>query len=259
MSETSATHSATASTIALTDIHKSFGAAPMLKGVSLEVNHGEVLAILGSSGSGKTTLLRCINGLETPDSGIVRIGAKQIDYSQHYSRRDTLELRRKTAMVFQNYNLFNNKTALQDVTAGLTVVQQIPKNQARRLGIEALNEVGLSEYRDRYPVQLSGGQQQRVSIARALALQPDVILFDEPTSALDPELVSDVNDTITKVAKTGVTMIIVTHEIRFARQVASRIVFVDQGVVLEQGTPEEVIDHPQHARIQEFFSKLAFK
>lgn len=245
--------------VSLKDIHKSFGNNEILKGISVDVHQGEVLAILGSSGSGKTTLLRCVNALEIPDSGVVRIDGKSIDYSQKYTKRDVLELRRRTAMVFQNYNLFKNKTALQNVTEGLVVVQKIPKDEAQRIGKQALENVGLAGFEDRYPSQLSGGQQQRVSIARALALKPEVILFDEPTSALDPELVSDVNDAITAVAKTGVTMIIVTHEIRFAHNVASKVIFVDKGVVLEQGTPEEVIDHPKTERVQEFLSKLAFK
>ncbi|MFT8592678.1 MAG: amino acid ABC transporter ATP-binding protein [Bifidobacterium sp.] len=245
--------------ITLQDIHKTFGKNEILKGISLEVHQGEVLAILGSSGSGKTTLLRCINALEIPASGTVSIDGQKIDYSQKHSRQDVLHLRRKTAMVFQNYNLFRNKTALQNVMEGLRVVQKKSHDEARQEARKALADVGLSEFEDRYPVQLSGGQQQRVSIARALALNPSVILFDEPTSALDPELVSDVNEVITAVAKTGVTMIIVTHEIGFARRVASQVVFVDQGRILEKGTPEEVIDHPKEPRVQAFIGKLSFK
>ncbi|MBT1165370.1 amino acid ABC transporter ATP-binding protein [Bifidobacterium simiarum] len=245
--------------VSLRGIRKSFGGNEILKGIDLDVTKGEVLAILGSSGSGKTTLLRCINALERPDSGSVRVDGSFIDYGGKVSNRDILALRRKTAMVFQNYNLFKNKTALQNITEGLTVVQKKPKAEAEAIARDVLEKVGLAEYADRYPVQLSGGQQQRVSIARALALDPDVILFDEPTSALDPELVSDVNDTITEVAKTGVTMIIVTHEIRFARNVASRVIFVDKGTILEEGTPEEVIDHPKTDRVREFLSKMAVK
>lgn len=257
MSETAATPSRTV--LQLRDIRKSFGDNEILQGISLNVHQGEVLAILGSSGSGKTTLLRCINALETPDSGTVRIDGLQVDYSQKHTRNDILQLRRKTAMVFQNYNLFRNKTALQNVMEGLHVVQKKSKDVARQEAREALSNVGLSDFENRYPVQLSGGQQQRVSIARALALKPSVILFDEPTSALDPELVSDVNETITAVAQTGVTMIIVTHEIGFARRVASQVVFVDKGTILEKGTPQEVIDHPKEPRIRSFISKLSFK
>ncbi|PLS31701.1 arginine ABC transporter ATP-binding protein [Bifidobacterium margollesii] len=245
--------------VSLRGIRKSFGSNEILKGIDLDVPKGEVLAILGSSGSGKTTLLRCINALERPDSGSVRVDGSFIDYDGKVSNKDILALRRKTAMVFQNYNLFKNKTALQNITEGLTVVQKMPKDKAVAVAREVLEKVGLAEYADRYPVQLSGGQQQRVSIARALALDPDVILFDEPTSALDPELVSDVNDTIVEVAKTGVTMIIVTHEIRFAHNVASRVIFVDKGTILEEGTPEEVIDHPKTERVREFLSKMAMK
>lgn len=245
--------------VSLKGIRKSFGGNEILKGIDLDVPKGQVLSILGSSGSGKTTLLRCINALERPDSGIVRVDGSQIDYSGKVTGKEILELRRKTAMVFQNYNLFKNKTALQNITEGLTVVQKVPKDEARERARIALRQVGLEQFADRYPVQLSGGQQQRVSIARALALRPEVILFDEPTSALDPELVSDVNDTITKVAETGATMIIVTHEIRFAKNVSDHVVFVDKGAILEQGTPQEVIDHPQTARVQEFLSKMAEK
>ncbi|MFT8532753.1 amino acid ABC transporter ATP-binding protein, partial [Bifidobacterium aquikefiri] len=223
--------------ITLHDIHKTFGEHEILKGISLEVHQGEVLAILGSSGSGKTTLLRCINALEIPASGTVSIDGQKIDYSQKHSRQDVLHLRRKTAMVFQSYNLFRNKTALQNVMEGLHVVQKKSRDEARQEARKALADVGLSEFEDRYPVQLSGGQQQRVSIARALALKPSVILFDEPTSALDPELVSDVNEAITAVAKTGVTMIIGPPEIWVARPGACHGGLVAPRRILEWGTP----------------------
>ena len=245
--------------VSLKGIRKSFSRNEILKGVDLEVRKGEVLSILGPSGSGKTTLLRCVNALERPDAGIVRVDGTTIDFSGKVPNKQILELRRKTAMVFQNYNLFKNKTVLDNVTQGLTVVRGVAKNEARERALKALSSVGMDGYEDRYPVQLSGGQQQRVSIARALAIRPDVILLDEPTSALDPELVSDVNDVITKVAGTGVTMILVTHEIRFARNVASRVVFVEQGNIIEEGTPEQVIDNPQSPRIKEFLSKMMAK
>lgn len=252
-------HDAGETVVSLKGIRKSFSGNEILKGVDVEVRKGEVLAILGPSGSGKTTLLRCVNALERPDAGIVRVDGTAIDFSGKVSDGKILELRRKTAMVFQNYNLFKNKTVLENVTQGLTVVRGVAKDEARGRALKALSSVGMNGYEDRYPVQLSGGQQQRVSIARALAIRPDVILLDEPTSALDPELVSDVNDVITRVADTGVTMILVTHEIRFARNVASRVVFVENGEILEEGTPEQVIDNPQSPRIREFLSKMTSK
>ncbi len=245
--------------VSLKGIRKSFSGNEILKGVDLEVRKGEVLAILGPSGSGKTTLLRCVNALERPDAGIVRVDGTSIDFGGKVSNKQILHLRRKTAMVFQNYNLFKNKTVLENVAQGLTVVRGIAKNEAKERALKALSSVGMSGFDDRYPVQLSGGQQQRVSIARALAIRPDVILLDEPTSALDPERVSDVNDVITRVADTGVTMILVTHEIRFARNVASRIVFIENGIILEEGTPKQVIDYPQSPRLKEFLSKIMSK
>lgn len=245
--------------VSLKGIRKSFSGNEILKGVDLEVRKGEVLAILGPSGSGKTTLLRCVNALERPDTGIVRVDGTAIDFGGKVSNKQILHLRRKTAMVFQNYNLFKNKTVLENVAQGLTVVRGIAKNEAKERALKALSSVGMGGFEDRYPVQLSGGQQQRVSIARALAIRPDVILLDEPTSALDPELVSDVNGVITKVADTGVTMILVTHEIRFARNVASRIVFMENGIILEEGAPKQVIDYPQSPRLKEFLSKMMSK
>lgn len=252
-------HDADETVVTLKGIRKSFSGNEILKGIDLEIYKGEVLAILGSSGSGKTTLLRCVNALEQPDAGIVRVDGTTVDFNGKVSNRQILELRRKTAMVFQNYNLFKNRTVLENVTQALTIVRGIAKDEARERAIKALSSVGMDGYEDRYPIQLSGGQQQRVSIARALAIRPDVILLDEPTSALDPELVSDVNDVITKVAQTGVTMILVTHEIRFARNVASRVVFVEKGKILEEGSPEQVIDNPQSPRIREFLSKMMAK
>ena len=239
-------------------IKKSFGDLEVLKGIDLTVEQGDVVAILGPSGSGKTTLLRCINFLERASGGEMVFDGERFDLSK-ISKKDIARLRQKTAFVFQNYNLFKNKTVLENVTQGLTVVRGIAKNDARERALKALSSVGMDGYEERYPIQLSGGQQQRVSIARALAIRPDVILLDEPTSALDPELVSDVNDVITRVANTGVTMILLTHEIRFARNVASRVVFVEKGEILEEGSPEQVIDNPQSPRIQEFLSKMMAK
>ncbi len=241
---------------AVRDIHKSFGDKEILAGVSFEVEHGGILAIIGPSGSGKTTLLRCINALETPDSGTVTIGDRSLDYSSRPRQRDVLALRRHTAMVFQNYNLFRNKTALDNVSEGLVVVQGKDKKEAKEEALARLDQVGLVDFANRYPAQLSGGQQQRVSIARALALRPDVILFDEPTSALDPELVGDVLETITGIAGEGVTMILVTHEMRFARHVASDVIFMDSGAIVEQGPPAAVIDHPANDRTRDFLRRI---
>ncbi len=241
--------------IRLKNVHKAFGENEILKGVDLEVNKGEVVAILGPSGSGKTTMLRCINFLETADQGTLTIDPLTVDM-HHASKDEILQIRRKTAMVFQNYNLFKNKTALENITAGLTVVRGVDKAEADRIGRDLLKKVGLSEKETSYPSQLSGGQQQRIGIARALALNPDVILFDEPTSALDPELVGEVLDVIKKVAEEGRTMIIVTHEISFAAEVANHVVFMDGGVVVEEGTPDEVLRNPRNERTRRFFNRI---
>lgn len=242
--------------ISVEDLHKSFGDKEILKGISLHTAKGEVTAIIGPSGSGKTTLLRSMNLLETPDSGVITIGGVSVDCGKKIKHADALALRRQTAMVFQDYNLFKNKTALQNITQGLRTVKKKPKAEADEIARKQLELVGLSDFADYYPIQLSGGQQQRVSIARALALNPTAILFDEPTSALDPELVGDVLEAIGAVAKLGITMVIVTHEIRFARKVADKVIFVNQGVIVEEGTAEEVIDHPTHERTKAFLSRI---
>lgn len=236
-------------------IHKSFGDLEVLKGVDLEVKKGEVVAILGPSGSGKTTLLRCINFLERADRGDVSVNGFQVSCKEG-KKKEVLELRRKTAMVFQNYNLFKNKTVIENVVEGLTVVQKMDKKTAYEKSTEMLTRVGLGQRLDFYPVQMSGGQQQRAGIARALVLEPDVILFDEPTSALDPELVGEVLETMKAIAQTGITMIVVTHEIAFAHNVASKVIFMDGGVVVEAGSPGEVIDHPQNERTRQFLNKI---
>lgn len=237
------------------DIYKSFGDVNVLNGVDLSVKKGEVVAILGPSGSGKTTLLRCINFLEKADSGSVSINGYSVS-SKEAKKKEILELRKKTAMVFQNYNLFKNKTIVENVMLGMRIVQQKDKKEAYEKSKEMLKKVGLEERMNYYPVQMSGGQQQRAGIARALVLEPDVILFDEPTSALDPELVGEVLETMKNIAKTGITMIVVTHEISFAHNVASKVVFMDGGVVIEQGTPNEVIDNPQNERTKQFLNKI---
>lgn len=233
------------------NIHKVFGDVEVLKGIDFEIGTGEVVCILGPSGSGKTTLLRCTNFLETPTEGSITIGDKTID-AAHHTKKDIHAIRQLSTMVFQNYNLFRNKTALENVMTSLIVVQKKPKSEAREIAEHYLKVVGMADRMDYYPSQLSGGQQQRVGIARALALQPHAILFDEPTAALDPELVGEVLNVMKNVAKTGITMAVVTHEIGFAREVADRVVFMDGGVVVEQGPPNEVLDHPQNPRTQQF-------
>jgi len=241
--------------IELKNIQKSFKKNPVLKGIDLQVNKGDVLVIVGPSGSGKTTLIRCINYLERPDEGTISVDGFSIE-GKHASKKDILNLRRKTAMVFQQYNLFKNKTVLANVMEGLIVAKKMKAADAREISIDLLQKVGLAEKINDYPTQLSGGQQQRVGIARALALNPSVILFDEPTSALDPEMVGEVLAIIKKIAGDGITMVIVTHEIDFAREVANRVVFMAEGVVVEQGTPEEVLIHPTHERTKQFLRRL---
>ncbi len=233
------------------NVHKVFGTVDVLKGISFEIPTGKVVCILGPSGSGKTTLLRCTNYLETPTQGIITVGDKSID-ALHHTKKDIQEIRKHSTMVFQNYNLFRNKNALENVMAGLTIVQKKDKKEAREIAEHYLGIVGMGDRMDYYPSQLSGGQQQRVGIARALALQPHAILFDEPTAALDPELVGEVLSTMKTVAQTGITMAVVTHEMGFAREVADRVVFMDGGVVVEEGNPQEVFDHPQNPRTKQF-------
>ena len=233
------------------NVHKVFGTVDVLKGISFEIPTGKVVCILGPSGSGKTTLLRCTNYLETPTQGIITVGDKSID-ALHHIKKDIQEIRKHSTMVFQNYNLFRNKNALENVMAGLTIVQKKDKKEAREIAEHYLGIVGMGDRMDYYPSQLSGGQQQRVGIARALALQPHAILFDEPTAALDPELVGEVLSTMKTVAQTGITMAVVTHEMGFAREVADRVVFMDGGVVVEEGNPQEVFDHPQNPRTKQF-------
>jgi putative S-methylcysteine transport system ATP-binding protein len=239
--------------IKLNNLYKSFGKLEVLNGISLEVDQGEVVVIIGPSGSGKSTLLRCINFLETPQKGIISIADKTVDVGSA-KKKDIFDLRKHTAMVFQAYNLFKNKTALQNVTESLIVTKKMKKTEAEKIGRDLLAQVGLSEKADTYPMALSGGQQQRVSIARAMALKPDVILFDEPTSALDPELVGEVLAVIKGMAEKHMTMIIVTHEMSFARDVADRVIFMDEGTIIEQGTPEQIFTNPQNERTRKFLN-----
>lgn len=236
-------------------VYKSFGKQEVLQGVDIKVNTGDVVVILGSSGSGKTTLLRCINFLEKADSGVAIYGDKEINLKD-VSKKEIHEIRQRVAFVFQNYNLFNNKTALENVTLGLTVGRNVNSTEADILGKRALDKVGLSNKYSFYPSQLSGGQQQRVAIARAIVLNPDIILFDEPTSALDPELTGEVLSVMRRIAKEGTTMLVVTHEISFAQDVANRIIFMDNGVVLEEGTPHEIFTRPKEERTRAFLKSV---
>ena len=237
------------------NVCKSFGPLQVLRDVSLSVDKGDVVAVLGPSGSGKTTLLRCINYLETADSGTMTFDGETFDL--HAARRaDIARLRRKTAFVFQNYNLFLNKTALQNVTEGLIVARRMPKAQAVEIGLRMLEKVGLSDRADHYPSQLSGGQQQRVAIARALATDPEIILFDEPTSALDPELIGEVLSVMRELAREGMTMLVVTHELSFARSVSNKVVFMENGAVVEAADSKAFFDHPREERTRAFLRTL---
>jgi L-cystine transport system ATP-binding protein len=236
-------------------IHKSFGKNEVLRGVDLRVERGDVIVVIGPSGSGKTTLLRCINFLEKADKGILTIGDTTLDFTKA-TKKEILNVRRRTAFVFQNFNLFNNKTVLENVTEGLIVARKVPKKEAEETAATALAKVGLSEKLDVYPNRLSGGQQQRVAIARAIVLNPEGILFDEPTSALDPELVGETLAVIKRIAQEGITMVVVTHEMRFAQDVANKVIFMDNGVVVEQGTPGEVLNHPREERTRQFLRRF---
>ena len=236
--------------------HRVVSELPVLRGVDLTVEKGDVVAILGPSGSGKTTLLRCLNFLETADEGQLIFDGETFDLA-HASRADIARLRKKTAFVFQNYNLFRNKTALQNVTEGLVVARKMPQAQADAIGRKMLEKVGLADRADYYPRQLSGGQQQRVAIARALATDPEIIYFDEPTSALDPELTGEVLNVMRQLAEEGMTMLVVTHEMGFARNVSSKTVFMENGVVVEQAPSREFFAAPKEERTRAFLQKIA--
>ncbi len=241
--------------IKIENVKKSFGHLKVLQDVSLSVNTGDVVVILGPSGSGKTTLLRSINFLERADAGKLSIGSTIVDL--HTARqKEILEVRRKTALVFQNYNLSANKTALENVTEGLIVARKILRAEATERARAELEKVGLSDKGAYYPSQLSGGQQQRVAIARAVALDAEVILFDEPTSALDPELVGETLQIIKNVAKDGHTMIVVTHEMSFAEEAADKVVFMDGGYVVEEGSPRDIFNHPREERTRQFLKRI---
>lgn len=237
--------------ITVKNIRKAFKDLVVLDGIDLEVKRGEVVAIIGPSGSGKSTLLRCLNLLERPDQGLIEIGEAKLN-AEKFTRKDAHRLRQQTAMVFQNYNLFKNKTALQNITEALIVAQHKSRDEAKRIGMDILKQVGLEHKADSYPVTMSGGQQQRIGIARALAVNPHAILLDEPTSALDPELVTGVLQVIKSIAEKQTTMIIVTHEMAFAKEVADQVIFMADGHIIEQGTPEELFDHPKNERTKRF-------
>ena len=237
-------------------IKKSFGDLEVLKGIDLTVEQGDVVAILGPSGSGKTTLLRCINFLERASGGEMVLDGERFDLSK-ISKKDIARLRQKTAFVFQNYNLFLNKTALQNVTEGLIIGRKMPKSEAKEIGRRMLEKVGMADRSDYYPSQLSGGQQQRVAIARALATQPEIIYFDEPTSALDPELTGEVLAVMRQLAEEGMTMLVVTHEMGFARNVSNKVVFMEHGVVVESGSSQEFFEHPKEMRTRAFLHTVS--
>ena len=233
------------------NLRKAFGDLQVLKGIDLDVNKGDVVAILGASGSGKTTMLRCLNFLEKADDGTMTFDGQRVELA-HATRTQVNALRRRTGFVFQNYNLFANKTALQNVTEGLIVARKMPRKQAEEIACAALVKVGMADRADYYPNQLSGGQQQRVAIARAMAADPEIIYFDEPTSALDPELTGEVLAVMRSLAEEGRSMLVVTHELGFARHVANRVVFMDGGVIVEQNTAEAFFNDPQQLRTREF-------
>ena len=237
--------------LSVRNIQKSFGPTEVLKGIDLTVEQGDVVAILGPSGSGKTTLLRCMNFLETADGGELIFDGETYAFG-HVHKRDIAKIRQKTAFVFQNYNLFLNKTALQNVTEGLIVGRKMPKAQAMEIGKKALAKVGLADRVDFYPDKLSGGQQQRVAIARAVATDPEIIYFDEPTSALDPELTGEVLSVMRDLAREGMTMLVVTHEMGFARTVSNKVILMEDGKIIEQGSSEEFFEHPKEERTRAF-------
>ena len=237
------------------DLHKSFSDLKVLEGIDLNMDRGEVVVVIGPSGSGKSTLLRCINYLETPNSGQLQLGSLEVNLEEQ-DKEKIHQLRQKTAMVFQNYNLFKNKTALENITEALKVVKKMDSKQAEKAGYQLLSKVGLEDKADVYPASLSGGQKQRVGIARALATNPDLMLFDEPTSALDPELIGEVLNVIKDLAQEGMTMLIVTHEMDFAHDVADRIIFIDQGRIIESDTPQNIFSNPNHSRTNEFLSRI---
>lgn len=238
--------------ITVKNLHKSFGDVEVLKGIDAHISKGEVLVIIGPSGSGKSTFLRCLNLLEHPTSGEIYVDNELITSP----KADANKIRQKMGMVFQQFNLFPHMTIMENITLAPVKLKKMTKEEAVKKGEELLGRVGLSEKANSYPSQLSGGQKQRVAIARALAMQPEIMLFDEPTSALDPEMVGEVLDVMKDLANTGMTMVVVTHEMGFAREVGTRLLFMDQGIIMEQGPPKEVFSNPRNERTQLFLSKV---
>ena len=239
--------------IYISELSKTFSGQKVLNDLSLEIQKGEVVALIGSSGAGKSTFLRSLNYLEAPDSGRIKIDDFEVDF-EHITQDQILSLRRKLAMVFQQFNLFGRKTALENVKEGLIVVKGLSDQEATKIAREELAKVGLSDRENHYPRHLSGGQKQRVALARALAMKPEVLLLDEPTSALDPELVGEVEKSIANAAKSGQTMVLVSHDMSFVAQVADKVLFLDKGRIIESGTPEEIMQHPKEERTKEFFA-----
>lgn len=239
--------------IYISELSKTFSGQKVLNNLSLEIQKGEVVALIGSSGAGKSTFLRSLNYLEAPDSGRIKIDDFEVDF-EHITQDQILTLRRKLAMVFQQFNLFGRKTALENVKEGLIVVKGLSDQEATKIAREELAKVGLSDRENHYPRHLSGGQKQRVALARALAMKPEVLLLDEPTSALDPELVGEVEKSIASAAKSGQTMVLVSHDMSFVAQVADKVLFLDKGRIIESGTPEEIMQHPKEERTKEFFA-----
>jgi len=241
--------------IKLNNIHKRFGNTEVLKGIDLEINKGEIIVIIGSSGTGKSTLLRCVNFLEQADQGSVTIDDVTVD-TQNNSKAEVLALRRKTGFVFQNYALFTHMTARQNIAEGLITVRGWKNKEALERAQQILDDIGLGDKGDNYPAALSGGQQQRVGIGRAMALQPELLLFDEPTSALDPEWVGEVLQLMKELATKHQTMLVVTHEMQFAREVADRVIFMAEGNIVEQGSPQDIFTNPQDPRLKKFLNMV---
>lgn len=241
--------------IKLKNIHKRFGSTTVLAGIDLDIKQGEIIVIIGSSGTGKSTLLRCVNFLETADKGVVTIDDVSVN-TESYTKAEIVALRKKTGFVFQNYALFSHLTAKQNIAEGLITVRGWKKDKAYERAQQILDDIGLSDKADHYPASLSGGQQQRVGIGRAMVLQPELLLFDEPTSALDPEWVGEVLSLMKQLATKHQTMMVVTHEMQFAKEVADRVIFMAEGQIIEQGSPQDIFDHPQDIRLKKFLNNV---
>lgn len=242
--------------IEIKNLHKRYDKTDVLKGINFTVNDGDVVAILGPSGSGKTTILRCMNFLVKADKGSIVFDGKEHDLA-NISHKEISEIRKKTGFVFQNYNLFLNKTVLENVMTGLVIARKVPQEKAKKKAIEALEKVGMADRLDHYPSQLSGGQQQRVSIARALVYEPEVIYFDEPTSALDPELIGEVLTTMKQLAESGMTMVVVTHELSFAKNISNKVLFLDKGEVIEKTDSKSFFENPTNDRVKQFLKSIS--